>query len=211
MEFSIEHPLVGLFPVDPTGTGPAENDKEPAQAFIQPIGVPQENFVSGTGDVIQTQTDVVVYTGDTPMVIPDKRTTRVFSSYVPIKVGTNLFIMPCFGRRHLSFHGVANSIGGATVTTLIRGIRVYTPKIILNGIGFGGYLKAGRINWTQELRASTPLSFKDGSWSYDCLTGGFGYFHYLEVRVISDTAFLVSDASANLSPIIHVNLEARDI
>lgn len=214
IEFSTKHPLLGRFDIDNKEQVPASNG-EVAKAFIRPLGVPASDFTNSL--IINALTDVIVYTGAPPSQIPIHRAPRVFEGDPAItNAGLNYFFMPCFGRRHLSAHVFASGFPVPTVTFEVLGLRSFMP-LVAGGPGGPGSQNGRSAEFVTDVRLLAPAAVpvfgtQAASFGYDCITGGKGFFDYMQVRIVSNqnvvpsTTFLGAPGSQKL----HLIMEARD-
>jgi hypothetical protein len=216
IEFSVKYPLLGRFDVD-NGESVANADGEVARAFIRPIGVAIKDL-AGTG-MINAVSDVIVHTGKPPEIAGTLRVARVFEGYPSIiSAGPNAFYVPCFGRRHLSAHVFAAGSGNPApiITFEVIGMRSFMPLEASGPAASGSPNgRAAEIATLTQLQAPTavPISGLDAvAYSYDCITGGKGFFDYLQVKIESDTDIVPSDSffGAPGTPKLHLIMEARD-
>lgn len=214
IEFSAKHPLLGRFDIDNKEQVPASNG-EVAKAFIRPLGVPASNF-AGTL-IINATTDVIIYTGAPPNQIATHRTPRVFEGDPAItNAGLNYFYVPCFGRRHLSAHVFASGFPLPVVTFEVLGMRSFMP-LQAAGLPSPGSANGRAAEFVTDVQLQAPTAVPAGglqaaSFGYDCITGGKGFFDYLQVRIVSSQNVVPSDTflGAPGSQKLHLIMEARD-
>lgn len=214
IEFSVKYPLLGRFDVDNSEQVPG-TDGEASKAFIRPIGVPIQNF-TGT-ELINAVTDVIVYTGSPPSSAGTHRVPRVFEGYPSLtNAGLNFFYVPCFGRRHLSAHVFMQGFPVPAATIEVLGMRSFMP-LAAGGPPAPGSPngRAAAIATDVQLLAPAAIPVTGAqatSFSYDCITGGKGFFDYLQVRIVTDQNVVPSDYffGAPGSQGCHLIMEARD-